>query len=226
MRGLLLGLLVVVIAAGAAFWWFVLRDDAPERAALGDCAAPTNAAAVDTVDGVWRVQADDPESVFVGYRIDERFGGETISKEAAGRTGDIEGDLAIDGSTVTDASIVAQLDSLTSNRTARDTALRTKGLETETFPEAKFTLAEAIELPDVAEVGVPTEANATGTLELHGTERDVIIPIDACWTGPTIRLSGSAPIILADYGIPQIETPIVDIDDRGELEFELTFVPG
>jgi hypothetical protein len=52
------------------------------------------------------------------------------------------------------------------------------------------------------------------------------VPIEACWTGPTIRMSGSLPVVLADYDIPPVETPIVEIDDHGELEFELTFVPG
>ena len=52
------------------------------------------------------------------------------------------------------------------------------------------------------------------------------MPVEACWTGATIRVSGSAPIVLADYGIDQVETPIVEIDDHGSLEFELTFVPA
>ena len=221
----MLGLLVLLLAAGAALWWFVLRDDAPERAALGDCAPPAGAdAGPASVEGSWQVRAGDPETVFVGYRIEERFGGETISKEAVGRTGEVEGTLASDGTAVTEASVVAQLTSLQSNRTARDTALRTKGLETDTFPEARFTLTEPIVL-DPPEVGVPVQADATGTLELHGTEREVVVPIEACWTGPTIRMSGSLPVVLADYGIPLVETPIVEIDDHGELELELTFVP-
>jgi polyisoprenoid-binding protein YceI len=225
-RGLVLGLLLLVVLAGAGFWWFVLREDAPERASLGDCAPPADSdGGPATIEGAWTIQAGDPETVFVGYRIDERFGGETISKEAAGRTGDVTGSLSSDGTTVTEATVVAQLGSLQSNRTARDTALRTKGLETDTFPEARFTLTEPIPLEAPA-AGQAVEANAAGTLELHGTERDVVVPVEACWTGPTIRMSGSLPVVLADYGIPQVETPIVDIEDRGELEFELTFVPG
>ena len=67
---------------------------------------------------------------------------------------------------------------------------------------------------------------ATGTLELHGQTKTVEIPIDACWTGPTIRLSGRAPILFSDYGIDPIHTPIVDIADHGDLELRLVFTPA
>jgi polyisoprenoid-binding protein YceI len=162
----------------------------------------------------------------VGYRVDERFGGETVTKTAAGRTGDVEGSFVVAGDTVTDTEVIADLTSLRSDRTARDSALRTKGLETERFPEARFTLTEPIDLAGTPEQGASIEAVAIGTLELHGEERDVQLPIEACWTGPTIRLSGSAPIMFADYGIEQIETPIVETADHGVLEFELVFTPA
>ena len=61
---------------------------------------------------------------------------------------------------------------------------------------------------------------------LHGETKAIEVPVEACWAGATIRVSGSAPIVLADYGIDQVETPIVEIDDHGSLEFELTFVPA
>jgi polyisoprenoid-binding protein YceI len=226
-RRLVLGVLILVLLVGGATWWFVLRDDAPPPAALGDCASPTTGDAPDTPDGTWTVQPDvDPDAVFVGYRIDERFGGETVTKTATGRTSQVEGSLVIDGDQVTDTSIVANLATLSSNRTARDTAMRVKGLETDQFPDAEFTLTAPITLSPSPTVGVPVDATATGTLTLHGEENEVDVPIEACWTGLTIKLSGSAPIVLADYGIEQVQTPIVDIADHGELEFELVLTPA
>lgn len=223
-RQLVLGVLVLVVALGGAAWWFVLRDDAPPEASLGDCAAPTTGDAPDTPDGDWTVQPDDDGSVFVGYRIDEQFGGETVTKTATGRTGEVAGTLLIAGDEVTEATVVANMAAISSNRTARDTAMRTKGLQTDEFPEATFTLTAPIALGQAPEVGRPIEATATGTLDLHGQERTIAIPIEACWTGLTIKLSGSAPIVLADYGIEQVETPIVDIAPDGELELELIFI--
>lgn len=225
-RRLVLAVLIVLLVAGGALWWLVLRDDAPPPAALGDCAPPATGEPTETPEGTWQVEGSDPEAVFVGYRVEEQFGGETVTKTAAGRTSDVEGSLVVGGDAVTDASVVAQLDALRSDRTARDTALRTKGLETNRFPEARFTLTEPIPLGGLPDRGASVDAEATGTLELHGVEREVVVPIEACWTGPTIRLSGSAPIVFADYGMAPIETPIVKTADHGELEFELVLTPA
>ena len=126
---------------------------------------------------------------------------------------------------VTAATVVAHVDRLQSNRTARDTAIQTKGLETDEFPTATFTLTDPIPLRGSPAKGERVHAVATGTLELHGEEQPLEIPIDACWTGPTIRLSGSAPITFADYGIEPIHTPIVEIADQGQLELTLVFTP-
>ncbi|MEQ1786311.1 MAG: YceI family protein [Acidimicrobiales bacterium] len=226
-RRLVVVILAVVLLCGAGVWWFVLRDDAPPPAALGDCASPAASDAPDTPDGRWSLEPDpEREAVFVGYRIEERFGGETVTKTATGRTSDVEGSLVVTDGEVTEASIVAHLDSLRSDRTARDSAMRRRGLETDTFPEARFTLTAPIVLASAPTVGSATDAVATGTLELHGEQAEVDVPIEACWTGPTIKLSGSAPVVLADYGIEQVQTPIVDIADHGELEFELVFTPA
>jgi polyisoprenoid-binding protein YceI len=225
-RRVVLGGLAVLILAAGATWWLVLRDDAPPPAALGDCAPPPDGESTSTPEGTWLVDAGDPEAVFVGYRIEERFGGETVTKTAVGRSGSVEGQVVVEQQAVTDVSVVAQLDELRSDRTARDTALHTKGLETDLFPEARFTLTEPIPLRSLPDRGATIDASATGVLELHGRERAIELPIEACWTGPTIRLSGSAPIVLADYGMEQIETPIVEIADHGELEFELVLTPA
>jgi polyisoprenoid-binding protein YceI len=223
-RAFLLVAVLLVVALGVGAWWFVRRDDADAVATLGECAAPPGEP-TETPVGSWEVLPGDVETSFVGYRVDERFGGATVEKAATGRTGDVEGSLEVTEDAVTAAEVTAHLGGLQSNRTARDTALHTQGLETDEFPDATFTLTEPIPLRPLPEQGEALHAVATGTLELHGQEQAVEIPIDACWTGPTIRLSGSAPILLSDYGIEQIHTPIVDIADHGQLELTLVFTP-
>jgi hypothetical protein len=114
----LLACVAVLLAGGGAFYWFVLRDDAPPEAALRDRSAEEPAdtsagtgsedgagtestdgsGAADSADGTWVVLADDPEQVFVGYRVLELFAGESIQKEAAGRTPTVEGSFTLDAS--------------------------------------------------------------------------------------------------------------------------------
>jgi polyisoprenoid-binding protein YceI len=225
-RTLLIVALVVVVVAGAGLAWLVLREDAPDRAALRTRAPDTTASGPATADGTWKVRADDPELVFVGYRIKELFGGETIQKTAVGRTGDVAGTLTIEGTTITEATVVAQVDGLQSDRTARDTYLQTRGLETDRFPEATFTLADPVTLDAPPSRGEEVSLTVQGTLELHGQRQTVDVPVKARWNGPTIDITGSTPIALADYDIEVISTPVVEIDDRGELELQLTFVPA
>jgi len=77
---------VVLVVGGAGFWYFVLRDDAPAKASLdaidqGGSSTTTGGKPV-TLDGTWNVEQG--EDVFVGYRVQELFAGDTIKKTAAG----------------------------------------------------------------------------------------------------------------------------------------------
>ena len=81
----LAAVVVVILLGGAGFYWFFLRDDAPERASLQTSSQADRARATATsADGTWKVQTGD--DVFVGYRVQELFGGETIKVTAVGRT--------------------------------------------------------------------------------------------------------------------------------------------
>ena len=95
----LIAVVLVIVLGGAGFYWFVLRDDAPPKATLQTnstvAGAPSDQA---SADGTWKVAPAD--NVFVGYRVQEVFAGETIKKTAAGRTPAVTGTLTISGSTV------------------------------------------------------------------------------------------------------------------------------
>ena len=224
----LVAVVVVILAGGAAFWWFVLRDDAPERAGLPERAATDTVPAdggEDGADGTWVVVEGDRE-VFVGYRIQELFGGETVEKTAVGRTRDVTGTLVVDGDTIVEAEVSADLANLVSDSSRRDNTLRGQGLETDTFPEATFVLDGPVQLPAAPVVGEPAAVTATGALTLHGQTRDVTVELEARWNGDTIDVAGGTEIVLADFGIEAISNPFVSIADTGELELQLTYAPA
>ncbi len=226
---------VVVLGGAAALYWFVLRDTAPPEATLRDPAPTTaadgdggsgdGAAVPDTPDGDWVVSVDDPEQVFVGYRVLELFGGDTIKKEAAGRTSLVEGTMTVDGSTVTAASFTADLTGLESDSSRRDGVVQGSVLDTATFPEATFELTEPVELGDVTQ-GSEVTASATGELTVHGVTQEVTFELTARWDGATISVAGSTPVVFADYEIEAPNTPAVAVDDEGTVELQLTFVPA
>ena len=54
--------------------------------------------------------------------------------------------MTIDGTTVSDVTVTADLRDLTSDNSFRDGRIRSEGLESDQFPEAKFVLTEPITL--------------------------------------------------------------------------------
>lgn len=226
----LIAVIVVVLGGGAGFWYFVLRDTAPPRVEL-DLTGGTAGGATPgsggtgttpgSPTGTWTVKAD-PSNV-AGYRIDEVFAGETITKEAAGRTSKVEGSLTINGSVVESAEFTVDMTSVTSDRPTRDGFMRSNGLETDTFKTATFTLTEAVTLPSVPEIGKEFDVKAKGDLTVHGQTKPVELSLKAGWTGEQIRAIGEAPIVLADFGITKLTLGPATIAERGILEVSLIF---
>lgn len=229
---------VVLIGGGFAFYWFALRDTAPPEATLrtrddttttvagGDGSDTTTAATPDSADGDWVVLTDDPEAVFVGYRVLELFGGDTVKKEAAGRTPAVEGTMSVDGSQVTDVEITADLTGLESDSGRRDGVVQGSVLQTSEFPEATFVLTEPVDLGGAPELDTPVTTTATGDLTVHGVTKSVTFELEARWNGTTIDVAGSTPVVFADYDISAPDTPAVSVDTEGTIELQLTFVPA
>jgi polyisoprenoid-binding protein YceI len=234
-----LSALVVVILGGVAVWYVVLRDDAPPEADLdavsdgsggdgGESAAGDgdgDGAAPDTPDGTWTIEQGD--TVFVGYRVQEQFAGDTVEKTGAGRTPAVEGTLTVDGDQITAADFTADLTQLSSDQDRRDSALLSRGLQIEQFPQATFELTEPITLPAAPEQGEAVEVTATGNLTLHGQTKPTDIDLEGRWDGATISIAGDTEITFADFGMDPIEIGgFVTTEDHGTLELQLLLVPG
>jgi polyisoprenoid-binding protein YceI len=218
---LLGGFAVVLIAAVAFGAWYVFGDSAPAKPKLSN-SAPIDSGGPATPDGTWKLVRG--EKVFVGYRMTEVFAGDILHKEAVGRTPIVDGTTTIKGSNVTAAEVDADLRKLESNRQSRDNYIHTHGIESDTFPMAKFKLTKPIVLPSPVAKGVKLERlAATGALTLHGVTRTITVPLEARWDGSRIEVAGNAPILLADYKIDAPNTSVVKVDDHGSLDLSLVF---
>ena len=221
---------VLVIAAGFGVWWVFFRDDAPSEANIDTASETLDEAEGDAgssdgdINGTWAVDGDigsddDDTSTFVGYRMQEELAG-IGSNTAVGRTHDVTGSVTVDGDQVTEATFEVDMTTLESDEDRRDGALRDRGLQTNEFPTATFTLTEPFALPaDQAQATV----TAVGDLELHGVTQQVSLEIDATLDGTTAALVGSLPVALADYDIeaPTIPGRVLSVEDNGELEFQI-----
>ena len=63
---------------------------------------------------------------------------------------------------------------------------------------------------------------ASGTLSLHGVEREVRFPIRAREEGETVVLTGQLPLKMTDYGIPIPRFLLLSVEDQVLVSFDVT----
>ncbi|HEY7133557.1 MAG TPA: YceI family protein [Acidimicrobiia bacterium] len=215
-------LLVVIVGGGFAFYWFVVRSDAKPKATI----TATKVTPGGSPDGTWTLATGDGRS-FVGYRVQEQFAVATVESTATGRTSDVTGTIRIAGTTVDGVSVKANLTTLTSDRPQRDRQIKSRGLQTNTFPEATFTQTAPATLPHVPGAGETIDVPVTGDLTLHGVTKRVTVAAQGRFDGRSVQVVAHVPIVFSDY---RIEAPsiggFVSVRDRGELELQLFFARG
>jgi len=220
LKWLVLGV-VVVAALAVAGWYFFLRTTPAPRAEIVE--TPTVSAAPGTVDGTWTVKPGSSKN-FVGYRVTEKLFANVSQSTATGRTDNVTGTMKISGTTVSDVTVTADLRDLTSDNSFRDGRIRSEGLESDQFPQAKFVLTSPITLSAAPTVGQTITTQATGDFTLHGVTKSVTIELQGRWDGTTVQVVGSLPIAFSDYGISAPTAPAVaSVDDDGEMELQLFF---
>ncbi len=217
-RRLIILATVLVLVVGGAFAVFALRGgDAPPPPTLSE-EEPASTATPATDTASW-VVAQGAET-FVGYRVREEFASIGVA-DAVGRTGEVGGGVNVEGDRIAGAVLEADMSTLRSDESRRDDALRTRGIETDRFPDAQFQLSEPVDLSR-------RNQRVRGELTLHGETQPVTVKVSAQRLGgDTIELVGEAPIAFADF---QIEPPsvagVVTVEDEGTLEFKLRLRPA
>jgi polyisoprenoid-binding protein YceI len=228
-KWLVLGL-VVIVGLGVAGWYFFLKTDPEPRAEIELTPIVTDTTATGQAatgpDGTWTVTPDTcalPDC-FVGYRVTEKLFANISDTEATGRSDGVEASMTIDGTTVKDVTVTADLRDLQSDNSFRDGRIKSEGLESDEFPQAKFVLSKPITLSAVPAAGVTVKTDATGEFTLHGVTRTVTIPLEGRWDGRQVQVVGTLPIAFSDYRISAPTAPAVaSVDDHGEMELQLFF---
>jgi polyisoprenoid-binding protein YceI len=207
-----------ILAYGVLAW---RSKDSPAPAELRPVAsAEVLSATPGTLAGTWTVS---DSAGFVGYRIRERLGPVPAPSDAVGRSSSVEGSMTIEARRLTVATIAVDMTKLHSDVDGRDAAMTRQGLETEKFPKAEFSLSSPVDIGD-PKVGRPIEFSLHGELTLHGATRPVVVPVQARWDGDSIQVAGSVRIAREDFGIDVSGLVGFRIENKGTIEFELTFI--
>ncbi len=236
MRSIALGLAGVGVLLVGAVWFLFIRSDAPPEASLEEAVAAvaedgktdtgnasdesTEVVGANGLDGTW---VADPGLSFAGYRITEELAS-IGATTAVGRTSEVDANLTFVGTQVTELSVTVDMTTLQSDRSRRDSAMKTRGLETETFSTATFLLSEPIDLGSTPQDGETINVTAVGELTVHGTTNRVAIELEGSLVDGTMVVVGSTDVMLTDY---TIEAPtgfsVVSIADVGTIELQLAF---
>ena len=209
------GVVVVLVAGGYAVL-ALTGDDAPPPPRLQG--TPAQEGATPAGAGRWHPVA--PAGSFVGYRVDERYLGVGV-RTAVGRTSAVTGSVTVSGDRVEGADLRADMTTLRSDQARRDAALRSRAIETDRYPSARFTLAGPVAL-------AARPRQAKGTLTLHGRRAAIALTVRGQrLSGGRLELVGSAPIRFAAFAIePPSVAGLVTVSEHGLLEFRLVLAPG
>jgi polyisoprenoid-binding protein YceI len=222
-------LLAAVVVAGLLFagWYFFLKSDPAPRAAIKQTPVVTASTvpgqAATGPDGTWTVKPGNSQN-FVGYRVTEKLFANVSDTTATGRTDNVNATMTIDGTTVKDVTVTADLRDLQSDNSFRDGRIRSEGLESDDFPQAKFVLTQPITLSAVPQAGETVKTQATGDFTLHGVTRTVTISLEGRWDGKQVQVVGTLPVDFSDYKISAPTAPAVaSVDEHAEMELQLFF---
>ena len=208
------------------------EDVSGEDASDGNVSGEDAPAAVDGIEGTWTIDTsvgefsfEDATSSFAGFRIEEELSS-LGAVTAVGRTPEVSGSITIEGTTLVDATIEADLTAIVTNNSRRDNAVQ-RALNTAEHPLAVFVITEPIDLGDGAATGEDVSVVATGELTINGITQPIDIPIEAQLVGDLIVVVGSTEITFADWDVEVPSSPaVVSVDDFGVLEMQLFFAAG
>ncbi len=215
-----LAALVIVVVGGTWLYIHVIEGPAPAPLSLKSGASTSTGPATTaaSVAGTWRVSSGS----IVGYRVNEVLAGQ--DNVAVGRTSDVTGSLTVSGNTVRAASFSVPMDTIKSDESERDVQFNGRIMETATYPRGTLALTSPIALGALPAEGVIRTYHAAADLTLHGHTRKVTFPLTAERTAAGIEVSGSIPILFADWDIGNPSfAGFVTTQNHGLLEFLIKF---
>ena len=154
------------------------------------------------------------------------FVGAKVTRDHKGKFNNFDGSIQYDGTTP--SRIAFDID-LTSIET--DTEDLTKHLKTADFfdvaryPKASFVSTSLTPAPPTAKEGTGTTHMLTGTLDLHGVQKQVTIPVKAVVTAEGVRTTSEFTIRRQDWGISYRGMADDLIKDDVLLKLDLMFPP-
>ncbi|MEP7192911.1 MAG: YceI family protein [Actinomycetota bacterium] len=212
LRWILGGVAVAITLAFGGPYVFIHFIEGEAPAALAASPSAAVQPATGSVAGNWLVT----DGSQAGYRVEEVLNGQSTT--AVGRTTAVTGGLSATATKVTEAKFTVDLTKVASDQARRDGQFQDRIMQTSQFPTASFTLVDPVDLATLATAAGTRTLDVQGTLALHGTTKDVTVPLTLVRSGATLTISGQVPVVFADYGIDNPSFGFVKTEDHGAIE--------
>ncbi|MEA2646746.1 MAG: hypothetical protein QOE92_1829 [Chloroflexota bacterium] len=225
---------LLVLAGGGVFaYQFFVPQKATSGTSTFALSTPTPAtpASAGALDGRWTVAAGSE----VGYRAREKFVEQSSPNDAVARTSSVTGEMTLasqssqvvaGGLTVT--ADLSKLKSTDANAVRggfnRDNFVGGNILETGRFRDAVYA-ADPVTIPAVI-AGGGQQLATHGRMTIHGTTKEVDIPVVAQLSGERIEVIGSFSLVMTDYGVPVPDVGFTKVEPQVTLELHLFFQRG
>lgn len=224
----LTGMIVVLGLAGAGITYSALFSPEPVDELAVSAASNTEmepadvAATIADPSGRWIVQGGSQ----AGYRVREKLVNFGAPRDAVGRTDAVTGGLTVEAEgqdyTVEEIEILVDVSKLVSDDALRDEAMKTRGLQTDRFPTARFEAGGPISLPTRMASGKTLELTLEGRLTIREVTRHVSIPIEARLRDDRAEVVGSFTFPMLEFGIvPPHVVNVVTVEPTATMEFRL-----
>lgn len=234
---LLLGAVLAVVAAfvvGGAIWWFAIREDnelatnAPDiptdLTATSSTPAAGSSPAPSGSGQAYAIISDRSEAA---YFADEKLANLQLPSTAKGSTTAITGTFyltedGLDLDPTRTSTFTVDLTTLKSDQDRRDSRVQNDGLQTAQYPTATFTAKSVTGYdPSIAD-GEEQTLHLTGTLDLHGVQKDVTWEVKARREGDVMTALATLNFKYEEFNIPVLNVAgFVSVEDDVTLQVQV-----
>lgn len=216
--GTIVGLVLAVAAVTGGAWVYAHVTSAEPEEPL-ELSTPSPEPTFDPdapidPDGTWEVQ----QGSQAGYRISEVLNGDEV--EVVGRTDQVTGTVTIVDDSLEAADITVDVESISTDRSARDLYFR-RALNTTEHPDAFFELSEPVDVAAVGTDPAPIEVEVPGRLTIGSETVEVVAQLSVQRTVDGLEVAGAIPVTLADLGLAAPDLGFVTVEPQGSVEMLL-----
>jgi polyisoprenoid-binding protein YceI len=162
--------------------------------------------------------------------VQEQFLNRNLPNKAVGKTKAVEGQFQFttDGQpTAQVLTMTVDLRTLTSDSGRRDQAIRSRWLESDTYPFATFTSTEVQNAPTSYTEGQEVAFKLLGNMTIHNTTKPVTFDVRGKLQGDTVTGTATTFLMMRDFGFePPSIASVLTVQDGVTVTVNFTAKEG